>query len=139
MSWKNSVAPLTEVLLRQFETTGDPQMLASMVSVLGSDSGNGDCGELLPEGQDRIAAYSRYLTCYAERLYEWGAQDLRAEILSHPTETLSSRRSDVPHESFMAHPQDGIVPSVWGLCEHLGGDEVGFRSLPPHWKMYSAK
>lgn len=101
-------------------------MLASMVSVLGSASSDNDCQELLPEGHERIAAYSRYLTCYAERLYEWGAQDLRAEILSHPTETISSRRSDVSHESLMAHPQDGIVPSVWGLCEQLGGDEVGF-------------
>lgn len=82
--WKGTASRSIEKVLRHFEIVGDPQMLASMVCVLSSASKDvGGYGTLLPGGLDNVSKYDRYLTSYAEQLYQWSAHGVRTEIISH--------------------------------------------------------
>lgn len=120
-SWKRTGQRLTAVMLRHFENTGDPQMLASIACVLGSASRDGGCGEILPQGNGKVETYDRYLTCYAERLYQWGAQGVRAETISHQTEAFCHQHDVQSPTTQSRHgTRHGIVPSLCGR----GGDEA---------------
>lgn len=81
--WKGTASRSIEKVLRHFEIVGDPQTLASMVCVLASASKDGGYGTLLPGGSDNASKYDRYLTSYAEQLYQWSAHGVRTEIISH--------------------------------------------------------
>lgn len=96
-------------------------MLASIACVLGS--GSRDSGAAVEntqeEEEEKTATYDRYLTCYAERLYQWGAQGVMAEATSHQTGAFGHRSAlQIPTRQ----RRHGMVPY---LCEQ-GGDEVWF-------------
>lgn len=79
------------ILLRQFESQWDTQILATMVCVLSSAS-RGGMGALLPQGEENVMAYERYLTHYAGILHVWGAYDVCCEVLNH-LEVLNGRHA----------------------------------------------
>lgn len=78
---------MTSKILAHHETCADPQMLASVASVVGSGSLDGGCAGGLSQGGDQSASFDRYMDCYAERCLLWGAEHKRAETISHKTET----------------------------------------------------
>ncbi|CAM9282771.1 unnamed protein product, partial [Laminaria digitata] len=117
-SWKSTGPRLTATILGHFETRRDPQMLASIACVLGS--GSRDSGAAVEntqeEEEEKTATYDRYLACYAERLYQWGAQGVMAEATSHQTGAFGHRSAlQIPTRQ----RRHGMVPY---LCEQ-GGDE----------------
>lgn len=93
-------------------------MLASISCVLGSASRDGAAVEnTQQEEEEKAATYDRYMACYAERLYQWGAQGVMAEATSNQTGAFSHRSSpQIPTKQ----RRRGMVPY---LCEQ-GGDEV---------------
>lgn len=78
-----SSARLTAKMLARYETLADPQTLASIASVVGSGSLDGGCANGLSQGDGGIASHDRYMDCYAERCFQWGAERERAETVSH--------------------------------------------------------
>lgn len=120
-SWKSTGPRLTATILGHFETRRDPQMLASIACVLGSESRDGAAVDYMPqEEEEKAATYDRYLACYAERLYQWGAQGVMAEATSHQTGAFGHRSALQIRTRQRRHD---MVPY---LCEQGGGYEVCF-------------
>lgn len=94
--WEASSARLTAKILAHHETLADPQTLASIASVVGSGSVDGGCANGLSQGDGDTAPHDRYMDCYAERCFQWGAEGERAETVGH----LKAHK--LPHE--MAKP-----------------------------------
>lgn len=117
--WKSTGPRLIERIFRHYETIGDPQMLASMACVLGSASGPDACLGIVPKGQDSMATYDRYMTSYAERLYQWGALGTRTEIVNHQSETIQQP----PDMQIHGRPSSSEHAAPPPLCEG-GGHKV---------------
>lgn len=104
-------------------------MLASIACVLGSGSTNEAAAEKTQqEEEEKAATYDRYLACYAERLYQWGAQGVMAEATSHQTGAFGGHRSATQGtEKFSTRQRrNGMVAY---LCSEQGGDEVCYALL----------
>eukprot|EP00904_Undaria_pinnatifida_P003680 jgi/Undpi1/13312/HiC_scaffold_8.g02973.m1 len=122
-SWKSTGPRLINTIFSHFETRRDPQMLASIACVLGSGSTNEAAAEKTQqEEEEKAATYDRYLACYAERLYQWGAQGVMAEATSHQTGAFGGHRSATQGtEKFSTRQRrNGMVAY---LCSEQGGDE----------------
>lgn len=113
--WKVSSARLTSKILAHHETCADPQMLASIASVVGSGSLDGGCAGGLSQGGDHMASFDRYMDCYAERCSQWGAEDKRAETMSHQREA-HNHPHDVQTPAKPIGEQGGLQCSV---CDKL--------------------
>lgn len=90
-------------------------MLATIVCVLASAS-LGGMGELLPEEEEHLLAYERYLTAYAELLDVWGAYQVRVSVLNHISE-LKHRRSELRVHTPRKQSHDISEPSPGGASE----------------------
>lgn len=110
-----SSARLTSKILTHNETCADPQMLASIASVVGCGTLDGGCAGGLPQGGDQVASIDRYMDCYAERCLLWGAEDKRAETISHQPETHNLSH-DVQTPAMSSGEQGGLQCSV---CDNL--------------------
>lgn len=110
-----SSARLTSKILAHHETCADPQMLASIASVVGSGRLDGGCAGGLSKRGDQVASVDRYMDCYAERCLLWGAEDKRAETISHQREThVHPRDTQTPAKP--VGEQGGLLCSV---CDNL--------------------
>eukprot|EP00903_Cladosiphon_okamuranus_P017135 g15782.t3 len=91
--WEVSSARLTAKILARYETLADPQTLASIASVVVSGSLDGGCANGLSQGDGGMASHDRYMDCYAEMCFQWGAECERAETVSHLIEAQKLRHA----------------------------------------------
>lgn len=112
--WKASSARLVSKILARYETCADPQMLASVASVVSSGSRDGGCADGLSEREEQTSSYDRFMDCYAERCYHWGAEGERAKTVCHQTRT-----HDHPLRSWndTAKPKDEPGGLVCSVCD----------------------
>lgn len=95
--WEVSSARLTAKILAHHETLADPQTLASIASVVCSGSLDGGCANGLSQGDGDMASHDRYMDCYAERCFQWGAEGERAEAVSHLVEAHKPPQATTNH------------------------------------------
>eukprot|EP00752_Nemacystus_decipiens_P017503 g15691.t1 len=105
--WEVSSARLTTKILAHYETLADPQTLASIASVIGSGSLDGGCANGLSQSEDDVASHDRYMDCYAERCFQWGAEGERAEAVGHLIEAHKA-----PHAMAKPIAKDGDLECV---------------------------
>ncbi|CAM9283265.1 unnamed protein product, partial [Hapterophycus canaliculatus] len=112
--WKSAGARLVAKILDHYETRADPQMLASVASVVSSGSRDGGSADGLSQREEQTSSYERFMDCYAERCYHWGAEDERAKTICHLTKT-----HDHPLRSWQdtAAPVDEPGALVCSVCD----------------------
>lgn len=110
--WKSSSARLVSKILAHYETCADPQMLASVASVVSSASRDGGCTDGLPQGEAQPNSCDRFMDCYAERCYHWGAEGERAKTICHQTKTEGHPLRSWRDTGRPMDEPDGLVCSV---------------------------
>ncbi|CAM9739944.1 unnamed protein product [Scytosiphon promiscuus] len=111
--WKSSSARLVSKILAHYETFADPQMLASIASVVSSGSRDGGCSDGLSQREGQTSSYGRFMDCYAERCYHWGAERERAKTICH--QTKSDHRLGSWHDT--ERPTDEGGGLVCAVCD----------------------